>query len=254
MPSSADESVRTTTFVRWIEFAGCENFRDLGGLVTSTGVPVRYGQLYRSDTLDCLTNDDHISFAALGIHTVIDLRAPSEIAKRGRIDLERQHVRYLNLPLVNTVGGSVRDPVEAARFEYPILGYQQTLAEGPDRMAAVLRALAEPEALPAVFHCFSGKDRTGLVAAVILRLLGVSESQIASEYALSQGRNRHSLASDEQKRMFPRIFGAPPDVIQAVLRGLEEVHDSIEGYVRSIGVEAEAVERLRAALLARETG
>jgi len=85
---------------------------------------------------------------------------------------------------------------------------------------------------------------------VILRLLGVSESETASEYALSQGRNRHSLASDEQKRKFPRIFGAPPDVIQAVLRGLEEVHDSIEGYVRSIGVEAEVVERLRVALLA----
>ncbi len=249
MPSSVGESVQTTSSVHWVTFAGCENFRDLGGLMTSRGGPVRYGQLYRSDTLDCLTDDDHGSFTALGIRTVIDLRAPSEIAKRGTIDLDREQVRYLNLPLVNVVGEPVWDPVEAARFEFPILGYQAILARGADHMAAILRALAEPGALPAVFHCFSGKDRTGLVAAVVLSLLGVSPEEIAAEYALSDGRNRHSLASAEQKRMYPRLFGAQPDVILAVLSGLEESHGSVDGYVRSIGVEDHAVERLRSALL-----
>lgn len=237
--------------VRWIEFEGCANFRDLGGHITATGEPLQYGRLYRSDTLESLTDDDHRRFASLGIATVIDLRACAEVERRGRLDLARQSVRYVHLPLVDVVGDpALWDPAEVARPEYPVLGYLQILADGADRLAAVLRTLAEPRALPAVFHCIAGKDRTGLVAAVILRVLGVPQSEVAAEYALSERRTRHSSASAQLRQRYPHVFGAPPETIIGLLSGLEELHGSIADYVSSLGVGLDVVERLRRALVA----
>jgi protein-tyrosine phosphatase len=237
--------------IRWVELDGCANFRDLGGHVTANGEPVRYGRLYRSDTLESLTAEDHRRFAALGIATVIDLRASSEIVRRGRLDLGQQQVRYLHLPFVDVVGDPAQwDPVVAARPEYPVLGYRQMLADGADRLAAVLRTLAEPGALPAVFHCISGKDRTGLVAAILLRLLGVPQLEVAAEYALSEGRTRHSSASEELKSRYPHVFGAPPATMVWLLSDLEEMHGSMANYVASLGVAPDVVERLKQALVA----
>ncbi|MBN9620735.1 MAG: tyrosine-protein phosphatase, partial [Actinobacteria bacterium] len=128
--------------MRWIHFDQCENFRDLGGHRTGSGASTRYGRLYRSDTLESLSDEDHRRFAQLGIVTVIDLRASSEIIRRGRIDLTRQPVRYVHLPLVDVVGDPTAwDPVEAARPGYPIEGYRQMLSGGADRLAEVLRVL-----------------------------------------------------------------------------------------------------------------
>jgi Tyrosine phosphatase family len=236
--------------VRWIEFEGCANFRDLGGRVTAAGQTVRYGLLYRSDTLESLTDDDHRRFEALGIATVIDLRAPSEIEKRGRLDLVRHRVRYLHLPLVDVVADPARwDPAEVSRPDFPVLGYRQMLAGGADRLAVLLRTLVEPGAMPAVFHCIAGKDRTGLVAAVILRLLGVPQPEVAAEYTLSEGRTRHSSASAELRQRYPHVFGAPRDTIMALLSGVEESHGSMAGYVASLGVGPNVVEQLKSVLL-----
>jgi hypothetical protein len=241
--------------VRWVEFEGCANFRDLGGHVTATGETVRYGRLYRSDTLDSLTDDDHQRFEALGIATVIDLRARGEIDKRGRLDLARHRVRYLHLPLVDVVSDpAVWDPAEVSRLDFPVLGYRKILADGADRLAVLLRTLVEPGVMPAVFHCTAGKDRTGLVAAVILRLLGVPQPEVAAEYALSEGRTRHSSASAELKQRYPHVFGAPRDTMVGLLSGVEESYGSMAGYVTSLGVGPDVVDRLRCAVVASGPG
>jgi protein-tyrosine phosphatase len=201
--------------------------------------------------LESLSDKDHRRFAALDISTVIDLRAASEIEKRGRLDLERQDVHYVHVPFVDVVGDpKLWDPADAERPEYPIEGYQQMLADGAGHLAEVLRVLAEPQALPAVFHCISGKDRTGLVAAVVLSLLGVPHAAVAAEYALSEGRNGHSSASAELKQRYPHVFGAPPANMIGVLAGIELEHGSVASYVASLGVAADVVEQLRRALLA----
>jgi protein-tyrosine phosphatase len=236
--------------VRWVRLDQCENFRDLGGHPTRLGQSVRHGLLYRADTLENLSDEDHRRFAALGVVTVIDLRASCEIEKRGRLDLTRQAVRYVHVPFVDVVGDpTLWDPADAARPDYPIEGYQQMLADGAGRLAEVLRLLAEPQALPAVFHCISGKDRTGLVAAVVLSLLGVPRAAVAAEYALSEGRNGHSSASAQLKQRYPHVFGAPPANMIGVLAGIEHEHGSVASYVASLGVAADVVERLKRALL-----
>jgi pyruvate,water dikinase len=240
----------TTEAVRWVEFDGCENFRDLGGHVSASGERVRHDLLFRSDTLESLSDDDHRRLDELGIATVLDLRAGSEIERRGRLDLERHNLRYVHLPLIDVIGDpKAWDPVDAARPEYPIEGYRQMLHDGSARLAEVLRLLAEPGALPAVFHCISGKDRTGLVAAVVLSILDVPRDVVADEYALSQGRNGHSSAPKELHRRFPLVFGAPPANMIGVLDALERDFGSVADFVASLGVTGDVVERLRAALL-----
>jgi protein-tyrosine phosphatase len=236
--------------VRWVELDGCENFRDLGGHVSASGERVRYDLLFRSDTVEALSDEDHGRLNELGIVTVIDLRATSEIERRGRLDVERHDLRYVHLPLIDEVGDpKAWDPADAARPEYPIEGNCQMLHDGSERLAEVLRVLAEPGALPAVFHCISGKDRTGLVAAVVLSLLDVPRDVVADEYALSQGRNGHSSASSELQSAFPLVFGAPPANMLGVLDALDRDFGSVAGYVASLGVTADLIERLRAALL-----
>ncbi|MBP2351423.1 pyruvate,water dikinase [Kribbella aluminosa] len=244
------EPTAPMSVVRWVELDGCENFRDLGGHISSSGERVRYDLLFRSDTLESLSDDDHRRLDELGIATVIDLRAASEIEQRGRLDIERHKLRYVHLPLIDAIGDpKAWDPVDAARPEYPIEGYRQMLREGSVRLAEVLCLLAEPGALPAVFHCISGKDRTGLVAAVVLSLLDVPRGVVADEYALSQGRNGHSSAPKELHRRFPLVFGAPPANMLGVLDALARDFGSAAGFVASLGVTDEVVERLRVALL-----
>jgi protein-tyrosine phosphatase len=246
-PTGADA---TPSSVRWIAFEGSENFRDLGGQVTDTGDTVRYGLIYRSDTLDSLTDEDHQLLDTLGIATVIDLRARSEVESCGRLDLRRHEVRYVYLPLIDIVGdSSMWDDPNVNSPEFPIRGYRQMLTNGEARMADVLNVLAEPGALPAVFHCRAGKDRTGLVAALVLRLLGVSAADVATEYALSDGRTRHSAASTEMKQRYPYVFGAPPGTMLGLLSGIDEAHGSVAEYVASLGVQPDVPERLRRALL-----
>jgi hypothetical protein len=107
----------------------------------------------------------------IGIATVIDRRAPGEIGKRGRLDLTRHRVRYHHLPLVDVVSDPAKwDPAEVSRPDFPVLGYQQILADGADRLAVLLRTVVEPGAMPAVFHCIAGKGphragRSGDLAA-----------------------------------------------------------------------------------------
>lgn len=240
----------TLSGVRWIAFEGSENFRDLGGQITDTGDTVRYGLMYRSDTLDSLTDEDHRLLDTLGIATVIDLRARSEVESCGRLDLSRHELRYVNLPLVDIVGdSSMWDDPDVDSPEFPIRGYQQMLTNGEARMADVLNVLAEPAALPAVVHCRAGKDRTGLVASLVLRLLGVSVADVATEYALSEGRTRHSAASAEMKQRYPYVFGAPPGTMLGLLSGVDEAHGSVAEYATSLGVQPDVLERLRRALL-----
>lgn len=247
---SAPEPTQSMDVVRWVELDGCENFRDLGGHASASGKHVRYGLLFRSDTLESLSDEDHGQLDELGIATVIDLRATSEIERRGRLDLDRHDLRYVRLPLIDVIGDpKAWDPVEAARPEYPIEGYLRMLRDGAARLADVLRVLAQPGALPAVFHCISGKDRTGLVAATVLSLLDVPREVVAGEYSLSQGRNGHSSASKELQRTFPLAFGAPPANMIGVLDALEREFGSVAGFVASLGVTDDDVQRLRAALL-----
>src|SRR5690349_11908278 len=147
---------------------GLHNFRDLGGHRTQDGQTVRRGRLYRSDSLSKLRGSDLPRFQTLGVRTVIDLRYPFEIAARGRVH-DGPHT-YHNLS------------IEHRPYDQPALGpdvdparyladrYAEVLADGVVELRSVLQIIAAEESAPLVFHCASGKDRTGIVAALVLTL------------------------------------------------------------------------------------
>ncbi len=159
---------------------GCCNFRDLGGYRASTRA-VRTRRLFRSDSLGMASASDRARFGELQLTTVIDLRSPSEVALAGRYS--DPTVTYRNLPLgdplaeATTVGWS--DPQQVATH------YLELLLSSHDSVAEALSVLANPAVYPAVVHCSVGKDRTGILVALLLSLVGVDDDDVVADYALS---------------------------------------------------------------------
>jgi protein-tyrosine phosphatase len=131
------------------------------------------------------------------------------------------------------------------------------LAQGARRFAAVFRVLAGPDALPAVFHCAAGKDRTGLVAALLLGALGVEAHDIVADYALTQttmGRFIERARSESTGANLidaaPRaFFAADPAAMARVLDDLAQSHGSVRAFVAAIGVERDVLSQLEDLLL-----
>lgn len=242
---------------RHLDLEGLYNFRDLGGYRAADGRAVRWGRLYRSDALHHLTERDAVRARdELGLRTTIDLRTEAEVEAYPEPVglLPRRH----HLPFLATLKRS-EDAVERVDRgpEATAERYLRMLEGAGGRVAEAVRILAEPEALPAVFYCAVGKDRTGILAAVVLGLLGVPDTEIIRDYTLTSHGVEDVIERLRRSDVYgPGIHDTPtpnfhphPDSMALVLRGLEADHGSIEGYVRANGVTIETIEALRDALL-----
>jgi len=242
--------------VRKLSLSGCVNFRDLGGYPTGDGRRLRWRTLFRADGLARLDADDCAQLADLGLATVIDLRTVGEVEQRGRFPMETFEVEYHHLPLTD-----VLPPQEdLSRYDEPAFvtsRYRQLFTEGSGSLAQAVRILADPGALPAVFHCSAGKDRTGILAALVLGFLGVPRPVIVDDYALSAEamvallarlKVEFADAADEIDRYAPAVTSVSPHTMDAFLDALEEEHGGFERLAETLGV-TDAVERLRSTLL-----
>ena len=168
-----------------MSLSGCVNFRDLGGYPAADGSRIRWRQLFRADGLTRLDEDDCSHLSDLGLATVIDLRTQGELDERGSFPRHTLAVAYHHLPLTD-----VLPPTEdLARYDEPSFvtrRYEDLFAQGAASLARAVDVLAEPGALPAVFHCSAGKDRTGVLAAIVLGFLGVPREVIVEDYALER--------------------------------------------------------------------
>jgi protein-tyrosine phosphatase len=172
---------------RFVLLDGCFNFRDLGGYPARRGRTVRRGRVYRSDALHRLTERGTQTFATLGIATVIDLRTPAETARRAWQPPPGWAGSWMHVPLRPAVPDwTAYSTAQLEASGFAALHYLETAERGRAALRTVIETLAEPARLPAVFHCAAGKDRTGIVAALILTLLGVPAELIADDYALSE--------------------------------------------------------------------
>ena len=175
----------STVLASWVELEGCFNFRDLGGYQTADGRQFQTGQVFRSDGLQLLTPADLAKLSGeVGLSHVIDLRSQAEVDEVGCGPIADQATIH-HIPLFAGTSGSsdVR-----ANFEMPSdMGelYFLMLGFAKEPIADVVRLLAEADS-PAVFHCAAGKDRTGVISAVLLSLLGVPDETIVADYAFSR--------------------------------------------------------------------
>jgi protein-tyrosine phosphatase len=170
---------------RFLDWEGCFNARDLGGLRTVQGARTRRGAIVRSDALDHLTAKGWQSLLDHGVRTVIDLRNDDEI---GSSPLRPSGVGVVRVPVDGIEDRAFWDVWSAGwEFDTPLY-YRPHLERFPDRHARGISAIARAAPGGVVFHCSVGRDRSGLVAMLLLALAGVSDDDIASDYALSATR------------------------------------------------------------------
>jgi protein-tyrosine phosphatase len=253
---------------RHVELESASNFRDMGGYTTTDGRLVRWRRLFRADSLHLLTDTDLEIARDLGLRTVLDLRSHSELERVGRDPVDRHEITHHHLPVfatLNEMGEQVR---AMPRDAPPGHIYIVMAALGPDSLASAMRLLADPDTYPAVFHCTAGKDRTGILAALVLSVLGVPTDTIVADYALTQQaleriKERYSSLVDGVAReegdgetarrdydAFPAgASQASPEEMAGFLDLLVERHGSVEGYLASIDIGPEVLVRIRDLLL-----
>jgi protein-tyrosine phosphatase len=244
------------TVDRIIELEGAVNFRDLGGYATADGRRTRWRVLFRADGLGELTGADLDILRQLRIRTVIDLRTGHEL-EQSRFDVDAHPVEFHHFPFIKSLSNA-EDFQRAPGF----LGaqYRQMLEDAAPQIVGAFSALAADDARPAVFHCTAGKDRTGLLSALVLSLLGVPEDTVVADYALSGAAMSRLRAKLLVK--FPdgklltedsdAIFSADPANMVALFAHLKERYGSVRAYASAIGVPDDVVERLREAMLEHE--
>ncbi|HEY1826810.1 MAG TPA: tyrosine-protein phosphatase [Acidimicrobiales bacterium] len=242
-----------TDVERLIALEGAVNFRDLGGYIGAEGLRTRWRVLFRADGLGELTERDFETMRALGIRTVVDLRSPEEV-ERSRFDTEAHPVDFHHFPFIKQL-----PDVETWEQTPGLLGsqYIEMADEAGAQIVGVLEILAGTEARPAVFHCTAGKDRTGLLSAILLLILGVDEVTVIGDYALSgaaMDRLRAKLIAKypDGKDTIINLdepFNADPAQMVTLIEHLHEKYGSIAAYLAHIGVTDSLVAALRAALL-----
>jgi protein-tyrosine phosphatase len=246
-------SLRAEHLDRHIELETATNFRDLGGYLGAGGRPVRWRTIFRADGITRLSDADIDVIGALGIQTVIDLRTEYEVSE-GRFPVERLAVHFHHFPFLSELPD--RQTFEMAPGMLASQ-YGDMVAGAVRHIIAALEVLAIPATHPAVFHCTAGKDRTGVLSAFVLSLLGVDDESVIAAYALSERamtRLRASLIERypdgrELIEQANEMFSARPETISALITTLEAEHGSLEGYLRANGAPADLADRLQSALL-----
>jgi protein-tyrosine phosphatase len=232
------------------------NVRDLGGLPAGQGRRVRRGCAYRADALHRLTAGDCAILSNLGIRRVFDLRSHAEVARDGIGVFAGGAAEHVHVPLVR-VSLSPFDPDIDWKTVNLRDRYLEMLYEGGAAIRAIFAALATETPAPVVFHCSGGKDRTGVVAALVLRCLGVPDGVIVEDYALSEANlaeavrdyraHLHEVGLDCAAIAY--LTSSPPERMYYTLAELDRRWGSTDAYLQSIGVDAATIDCARRNLL-----
>ena len=238
----------TQELERTLLLKGISNLRDVGGYQTIDDRLTRWRTLFRSGCVDrlSLTGQDWLVEHA-GLRTVIDLRQDDEILSRPNVFATSARVRYRHMPVFD---GPPPDD-EPMPLE---VGYWRMLEQRHARMRAVFEELVQPGALPALIHCYAGKDRTGMVVALILAAVGVPHTTVAADYALSAACLGPEFVDETRASLTKRgwswekyghLCGSPAELMLDVLAGVDSRYGSVASYLASIGVRPTDVQSLR---------
>ncbi|MFC5724082.1 tyrosine-protein phosphatase [Streptomyces gamaensis] len=255
------------------------NLRDLGGIALAGNSAVRPGLLLRSGQLDRLDPQADPAVAALGIHTVVDLRTAHE--RHEHPDRLPEGARPIVADVMGdafTGGGDEKVPARlesvlgnpavaeehlgGGKAEKLLCDSYRAFVTSASACAAygrLLSALAEPDCGPLLFHCTAGKDRTGWAASVLLMLLGADAATVREEYlavipavraAFAPAIGRFTAAGGDPE-IADALLGVRPAYLAAALEQMERVYGGVEAYVRDgLGVPEAAVDRIRARCVA----
>jgi protein-tyrosine phosphatase len=242
---------------RELAWEGLLNVRDLGGHPTEDGGETAFGAIVRADSVRRLTDAGWASLVDYGVRTIVDLRTDEELAADppAEVPVQVVHVETLEedadvFAQADKASEEAVDSSMATRDVYLIF-----LERFAENFAGAIREVARAPEGGVVVHCAGGKDRTGLVTALLLRLAGVGVEEIAADYALSEERlkPRHEIwlaeaGTEAERERIRRISRTPAEAMIHVLGELERRHGSIEGYLRAGGLTDEDLALARARL------
>lgn len=243
--------------VRCLPLTGAVNFRDLGGYVATDGRRVRWNQLFRSDSLAELSDADLQVLAKVGLRTICDLRgAPEREHKPNRALLTPPQLHAIGfMPhrgdelLAETRSGSIGIAEIESRVREI---YRRFVTEQAAAYSTLLGLIAK-DALPLLFHCTSGRDRTGFGTAVVLMALGVPRATIEEDYALSNRYRRDltfQIGGAVSAEVMSTLTQAHPDYLAAAFEAIDEHYGSDTTYLRDgLGISAARQRELQDLLL-----
>ena len=230
---------------RALAFEGCVNFRDLGGYRTADGLEVGWRRLFRADGLHRLTEADRRQLIDLGVATVIDLRTVDEAEQRGRFPVA-DGPGALRRPAPDRRPALHRGDAVVGRGLVRGLPLRPDGVRGrsrPDR--GLRRPGRRGTPCPAVFHCSAGKDRTGVLSALILAFLGVPDETIVEDYALSgpamerlldRLKEEYPDSVEDVMRYAPAVLQVLPETMEEFLGSLRAEYGTYDALAESLGV------------------
>jgi protein-tyrosine phosphatase len=229
---------------RSVTWGGLHNARDLGGIVAGPST-TRFGRFYRAPRLDDLGRDGFRQMEAAGVRSIVDLRNDNEVEPLELPDTIRRH----HHPIEDHSDAEFM----AAWSEHlsSPLYYADNLERWPAKIVGVFRAFAQAPAGGIVFHCSAGRDRTGLVAALLLQLVGVRNDAIVDDYEISVRAMNEYYTGLRSPREQPRLAD---DLeiwvaeIRAHLLGLLGEFSALD-YLTSHGLASHEIAAIRARLL-----
>jgi protein-tyrosine phosphatase len=239
---------------RHLEWDGCLNVRDLGGVALEGGGETPYGVLVRADNVRRLTDHGRRALAEYGVTRIVDLRWQTELDEDPPhdLDIDVVHVSLLG-EFDPDFEDDIRDYMAAGDpAGYWAISYTRILEKFAPNFARALAAVADAPDGAVLFHCAGGKDRTGLMAALLLRLAGAPIEEIAHDYGLTFERragvpDRWVEAAADVAERDRRTFmqHTPPEAMRRAIERLESDHGSVEAYLLRAGLDEERIERLR---------
>lgn len=246
----------TAVGTRHVECDGAFNIRDLGGYPTADGSTTRWQTIYRADGLHRVGEEAARRLRELGWQTVLDLRTFGEV-ELGTFRGDGPEV--VHLPVLQEIWDVALVDAATDPVAFLVDRYLEMLDVGHGAFSAAFEILAAPGRRPAVFHCSAGKDRTGVLAAMVLSLAGVPDEVIATDYALSAAAMDRMLewyrinqpeVIDRTAQQPAAFLSCPAAAMLGFLARVREQHRSLEHYLVDAGTAPEAIADLRAQLTA----
>jgi protein-tyrosine phosphatase len=259
---SGTQPYRMEKHRRQLPFAKAKNFRDLGGYPTSDGRRVRWGVVYRSDSLHKLNEIDLNLLASLNLSHVFDFRSENEAEREP--DRLPDAVKLVSLPMLDSstkVWHDQRDELvknmkSIDPAEFMLATNTELGTKFTPEYKRFYRELVTSNGRPVLFHCAAGKDRTGFAAASLLRILGVPQDVVMQDYLLT---NRYFLDAYKWnlfvgsivkgRKYMDGIRGfmkADESYLNAAFTAIQNVHGSFENYVHEgLELTEHDIERLK---------
>ncbi len=241
-----------------LDWEACYNARDVGGYPTREGGQTRDHALVRADNLYHLTAAGRAALVDYGVRTIIDLRFPEELEQRPNPfadpAVHNHTLTYHSLPLLGPASAESEAAYKAANSNCE--RYCVALDYGMPAFARVMNAIAEAPEGTVLVHCHAGRDRTGMVTALLLKLAGVPDETIAEDYALSDtyikpmnDRFLENMQDPRERAKFLHELEIAPATMLGFLAHLKEKHGGAEAYLRAAGVSRERIEKIKRKLV-----